>query len=91
MDVTTSAFTPEPIAQAVWTKLRCIPMVLIFVTPGPMLIPTLNQVLVQTSQIWFWTCMTSVINGTTGWQRPMLQGQTLSIQYKKEKLFWMIG
>lgn len=77
----------EPIAQAVWTKLRMHTNgFLIFVTPGPMLIPTLNQVL-----------GTDIPNmvldlhdigdqlSATGWQRPMLQGQTLSIQYKKRE------
>ena len=75
----------EPIAKAVWSKLRmhCNGF-MIFVTPGPMSIPVLNRVLGSD--------VPNVVSdfhdigdqlAATGWQRPMLQGQSLPIQYHK--------
>lgn len=75
----------EPISKACWSKLRmhCTGF-MIFITPGPLSIPALNQAL---------GCdIPNIVSdfhdigdqlAATGWQRPMLQGQSLPIEYHK--------
>ena len=77
----------KPLAQAVWTKLRMHTQgFMIFVTPGPLCIPALNQVLgtdLPNTVLDFHDIGDQLQE--TGWQRPMLQGQPLPIQYHKRQ------
>ena len=57
---------------------------MIFVTPGPMCVPVLNQALgtdVPNTVLDFHDIGDQL--AATGWQRPMLQGQSLPIDYHK--------
>ena len=77
----------KPLAHAVWTKLRMHTRgFMMFVTPGQLCIPTLNHALgadLPNTVLDFHDIGDQLAE--TGWQRPMLQGQSLSIQYHKRQ------
>lgn len=76
-----------PLAYAVWTKLRAHAKgFFIFVTPGPLSVVALNQTLgTQIPNLVLDLHDLGDQLAQTGWQRPMLQGQPLTIQYHKRQ------